>query len=579
MVRKDGLERLNSNYLLLVLWLFLTVFNINKAFHIDDSFHLEAAQHIVKNPGQPMSGSINWNDTDRKISDYNQPPLFFYLIALVGNTFGFTEVPMHILMALFSLLCLVYFKKIALHLQVEKPNFLLLLFVLCPALLINQNLMVDVPMLACLLGSTFFLLKGLENSKTLVYSMLWFSAGLLIKYSILPFGLLFGLTLILKGKFKELVYGIIPIFFLVAWGIWNFTEFGSSHFLDRPYHQLNFKLLFRFISCLGAVSLFLPALIGGFFKNKNIQISIAFIWVVFFALLMYAFLDNEIALHINTYITWYTITLGCLVLITTITAGILQLYKNKLTFIKNDTFILLLFSIVLTLAMILLPIFMASRHVLLVIPFILLSSHCVISKVRLPLKITTVVIGFAITVILGYSDWLFADFYRKSITEVEQKTTGRVWTRGHWGWQWYSRQVGMLFYDSKQEAALEIGDYIVFPTQLPKQPMSSLITIEGVDTLYEPTGFISFFSARNGRFYNSNLKRTFWSLSHIPLDTIVIAKVVDDFGVADIKKMIYQDSNWLEGVSLKAKQRNLTLDSMVTLDAEYLKWNSVNNGK
>ena len=50
-------------------------------------FHLEAAQHIQENPIHPMSGFVNWKDSPQPLSSFNQPPLFFYLIAITGKMF------------------------------------------------------------------------------------------------------------------------------------------------------------------------------------------------------------------------------------------------------------------------------------------------------------------------------------------------------------------------------------------------------------------------------------------------------------------------------------------------------------
>ncbi|MBK7286908.1 MAG: hypothetical protein IPI95_07260 [Flavobacteriales bacterium] len=50
-------------------------------------------------------------------------------------------------------------------------------------------------------------------------------------------------------------------------------------------------------------------------------------------------------------------------------------------------------------------------------------------------------------VLLTVSDKEFAGFYRdrapQIAREMKARTTGTVWSLGHWGWQWYSEQAGM----------------------------------------------------------------------------------------------------------------------------------------
>lgn len=578
-MKEFNLEKLRATHLVLILWVFLTLFNINKAYHIDDAFHLEAAEHIIKKPGRPMSGFINWNDTQHQISTYNQPPLFFYLIALVGYLFGFSEIPMHIMLSVFTFLCLLYFSKIAQHIKVKQHNLLLVVFVLCPALLINQNLMVDVPMLACLLGATYYLFLGLNNSKKLINSMLWFSAGLLIKYSILPFGLLFGLILLVRLKLKELVYGLIPITVLALWAMWNYIEFGSSHFLDRPSHQLNFGLFFSFTSCLGAIATFAPLLLGGIRKNKYYQLVVALIWTVLIVSLILSYFNPQLQNHINLNITNYTISIGFAVFLSILISTVSYLKKWSVSFFQTNEFVLLLFTVILSLSMILLPIFMASRHILLVIPFLLLYSEPLLNRAKTPLLIIYLSFSFVITCFLGFADWRFANSYRTVIPKVMEKVQGTTWSRGHWGWQWYSKKAGMKFYDSHNETAVQKGDYLVYATQLPKQPVSSRIEYVGVDSIYLESGFIDFFSARNGRFYNSNLIRTFWYLSKQPLDTIVIAKVTKEISVNNIMEVIYASPEWLKNIENDAVKQGVSLDSSVYLNALYVKNESIRKAK
>ena len=83
---------------------------------------------------------------------------------------------------------------------------MLIVFSFCPALIINQNLMVDVPILAVLLGTLFYTLKArkLKSLKNHIFAAILLSLGVLIKYTLLPIILLFIINYILSGELKKL---------------------------------------------------------------------------------------------------------------------------------------------------------------------------------------------------------------------------------------------------------------------------------------------------------------------------------------------------------------------------------------
>ena len=142
---------LNIAYLLSV-WLVVTSINFGKALHIDDTFYVEAATKILENPTRPMSGFINWTDQLEPIYENNQPPLWFYTIAVFGSVFGFSNYALHVLVSVFAFLCLFFFYKILKELQLKNKLLLIVLLGLNHAFLANQNVMTDIPLLSMILG-------------------------------------------------------------------------------------------------------------------------------------------------------------------------------------------------------------------------------------------------------------------------------------------------------------------------------------------------------------------------------------------------------------------------------------------
>src|SRR5690606_908996 len=84
----------------------------------------------------------------------------------------------------------------------------LVFFAFCPALIHNQNLMTDIPILALALGFLYYLFQftSHHNKKYLLKAALFCSASVLIKYSMLPLVPLGILHLALHGKFKLSYY-------------------------------------------------------------------------------------------------------------------------------------------------------------------------------------------------------------------------------------------------------------------------------------------------------------------------------------------------------------------------------------
>ena len=472
-----GTVKYNERNLLIGLWLFLTLINLNKAFHIDDTFHLEAAVQIAQDPLHPMSGSVNWNDTPHKISIYNQPPLFFFFIAGFGSVFGYTELPLHLLLSVFSFLALYYFQKITSMLHVQRAKILLILFALCPAFLVNQNLMVDIPLLACLLGAVYFLLKGIsfQSLKCYAWSMIWFSAGLLIKYSILPFAPLFALALLLNKQFKGLVFLLLPTLALVVWSWWNYSEYGAMHFFDRPVHQLDFDQFFNFVACLGAISPFFVSLIYGTFPDKMVKFLLLTTCVLFLLCIVSSFFGWLSIEVINGSLNTIFLGVGFSIFGLIAVQAVSSVLKKKWEYTKTKEFVIFALMMGFALFMIVSPQFMASRHLLLVVPFVLLFAHSLISKAGNTVNWLSISLAFLLSLSMGISDWLYANYYRKMAAETASLIEGRVWGLGHWGWQWYSQKEGMRFYDSEKEIAVGLGDYLVFPVHVPKQPISKRI--------------------------------------------------------------------------------------------------------
>ena len=191
----------------------MTAYNLAKPFHIDDTAHLEIARWIAGHPLHPMSGMLNWGGVNEPIYDTNQPHLYFYLLAGWASVFGYSEIALHALQSLFALACVVLFHRQALRFCPGVAVWLTALLVLGPAFVVEQNLMVDVPLLALwLLFFELLLLHRDSPAQTRRYVLagLVCGAAVLTKYSSLTLLPVLAASLLLERRVRQAWTVLVP---------------------------------------------------------------------------------------------------------------------------------------------------------------------------------------------------------------------------------------------------------------------------------------------------------------------------------------------------------------------------------
>ncbi|QNF34862.1 glycosyltransferase family 39 protein [Adhaeribacter swui] len=524
---------------LFLLWLLATSLNLTKAFHIDDAFHLAAAQWIEHHPFRPMSGKVLWDFGYVPISQYNQPPLYFYFVSWVGHVLGYREVPLHLMQAVFTLLAIYFFYKIA---RLLIPAYALLstaFLVLNPAFLINQNLMVDMPLLSLHLLFIYLLINPEFKSDWLRYGLAGFvlSLALLIKYTSLPLLVLFSIHLVLNKKFKFLITVLIPVGVLALWSLANYYEFNSFH-LFRPTAGFNLRhvgsQLLAYVLTLGAIVPFSLVYVAGYFKERRRLVASAVgLTISFLVLLILITYTGWITEKISRKALWVLHLLNGVTFLFLIIRGCLQNlnFKNLKKFLTSSSGLLILWAAGMAGFIILFAPFMATRHVLLVLPVFLIFGAKWLAYASQKIKIITLLFTTCLSLILGISDWFFADLYRQEAATARNKIKSNavVWTVGYWGWHWYSQQAGMQPYVASQSQPNQ-NDYFVIPANLPHQEFKQKNKLRLIEQKIIYRNFISFFAGSNiPGLYSTDRKNTSWKLTHLPLDTIQIYQVRESF--------------------------------------------------
>jgi 4-amino-4-deoxy-L-arabinose transferase-like glycosyltransferase len=458
---------------------------------------------------------------------HNQPPLFFYLVALTSVFFGYGEIPMHLLISIFTFFALLIFYNLTVLLNIKNTNTLILLLAFSPAFIVNQNLMTDIPVLTILLGFAFYLLKANLTGKNHFYILaaLLLGIGMLIKYSFLPLIVLLTIVIILNKAYKKLLVLLIPIGIIIAWSIWNYLEFGSIHMFGRA-NSIHIVKLWAFPGCIGAVTFFSISLLYANYKTSVVKpIIYATLSIVMLAIVL--FITNIVdEVFFSQFISVY-FTINGTFMCYAIASRFFSSFKLSTTLNSKPSSDLILFLFIGALMsfIILFAPFIATRHILLILPFALLFSAKQISIAPRTVNLSVISLTIILGILIGISDWKYADYYREMASEIKLPKDKKVWTAGHWGWQWYSKQNGMIEYSTNQ-SELNVGDLIVYPGGVSIQEFNKNTKLSVIEKVWDEPTLLTFVSGNNqASMYSSYLNKVPWTLSKSPIDTIFICEV------------------------------------------------------
>jgi len=289
------MNKYSGFWVLGLLWLLATTLNFSKAVHIDDTFHLEAAQWIADNPIRPMSACINWGDDIQDMYCSSQPALYFYLLAITGSLSGWSIHALHGMQSIFTLLALCFFFFTARNIAPRFANWLTIILGTNAAFLVNQNLMVDMPILAMGMMVLYFSLKPNPRSGDFAIANIAIGLSFLMKYTSITFAPIIALSIILRRKWWMVVWVAIPGILFLLWSALNYHEYHRIHLINRvpePFDIEVFKQkMISFVMVLGGISPFIITFffrwVKGSAKMVWIAISVLLILIIFFVLGFY----------------------------------------------------------------------------------------------------------------------------------------------------------------------------------------------------------------------------------------------------------------------------------------------------
>jgi len=540
------LKRDFSVVLILALWCFATLWNIDKAFHIDDAAHMAFAQWIAIDPWHPMSGLIFDDGQFFPIHWTNQPSLYFYLMALWAKLWGWSEVSMHALIALFSLWAIVSFDKLTKHFcehNRSTQSLVLCLFALCPAFVVGQNTMVDVPLLAITLAFYWALLcPQYSGHQRYLLAGLLCSAALLTKYTSLVLIPAMALQMIVTQHKRYWAYLLIPIGALVAWSLFNIADFGHPHLFGRSaggsggkLHWGQLRLIFWWIGILGAICPFVLALLIAQYQQASSQLAKRS-WLFLILSSAIAPCLVIICIAIQPSARWidlifnYAFLASGVGLLAMLFLAIGRTQKHLVQDRKPQMILLMYWFISVSVFIVALAPFLAIRHALLAIPPLLLllfaqvptsSANVKLSKTLSMLAIT---LSIGITSLLASADNWFAGVYKEKAPQIALQLSQHlgpnqhIWYSGMWGWAWYAKQAGITPFD-RQHPAMREGDLLITSEYGSQPQLPNLSLVEQIEIT--PTKWYQYFASTG--LYQSDMRP--WQFRTTPIDILKVYRV------------------------------------------------------
>lgn len=502
MSRTDQAEKTPVLWLV-ALWAFATLLNLTMPYHIDDTAHLLIAEWIQSNPLNPMSGTLSWGNVPEPIFATNQPHFFFYLMAGVMAVFGPSPLALHLMLSVFTFAAIWWGYALFRRYIPGVALYATAAFVLAPGFLINQNIMVDTPLLAMITGAMYFITKEPLKGRDAGIAFLLFTLALLTKYTALfLYPAMVWAALVHR---RTLVWALLPIAGLVLWSLFNIYDFGDVHILNRPPNGRGLvpspKLTYGVVAAMGAFATpFAAALIFG----HKWRLAWAALWgatVIAFVAIGMAFFGEDPIFYVflNGLLFAGCIVLGVaaalyslqfLVALVTSRGNVVAWYQNNRVELALLAWLLGGVGFLATF-----PPFMATRHVMLLMPPLIILAFAG-KDILLTKRVSATVLGLwtVFAVYVFENDRQFAVFYRdmapKMAAEAEKVAgpNAKIFTRGHWGWQWYIRGTGMIEYTGDPNQ-IQSGDILVDPVNTSEIPIDNMDDYELIETFWQERRF------------------------------------------------------------------------------------------
>lgn len=536
MVRIRGTTTIALALLIAIAW----AFNFTKPIHVDDTAYLRMAAHVAQAPLDPMGLMLNWGGESRRAFDeMNQPPLFFYVLAAVRQVSPSWEIAGHVTLAIASAAAILFCFGVARRVAPRAAVLVTAACALGPAFLPAQNVMTDVPLLACWLGAIYFLLRAGEgDAPSRDYAMAGLAAAIasLVKYKSL--GLLAAVAVVVvTRRHRSGVWALaIPVAALAAWSIWNVELYGRAHLLARSVPAEAAAIAGKAVDWTSGLGLTLPwawlvLARRPFGRRTTIAAGLAVACAIgIFAVMRVDRLgDTQAAL-----VTAILVANGVAALAGVAGAVAAGLGREASPIDRDRTLVLVSWLAGAAGFAIVLAPFMAIRHVLLAVPpiaLLVIRHHGPWLQTR-PVAVGVVMLTALPGAALAAADYAWAAVYPRAAAELAVKypaPPASIVAVGHWGWQWYAGQRGWQEYDAGR-TVLKPGGYVFEPKNVTRPLLSREHTRQLVTAgeLRVPVSALTFLRTAPLYSYSWRMGLAPLAFNRAPIETVTVLAVRPD---------------------------------------------------
>jgi hypothetical protein len=171
-----------------VVALVLTAVNLAKPLSVDDPAYYDIAHYILQHPLDPYGGVLSWwGGGTSPQSNVTSPPLFMYWLAAGMALFGESELACKLWMLPFALMLTWAVERLGRRFAPGLEGPLTWIVALSPPVLVDFNLLLDVPVVACGLAAVAVLIDAVDRGRIgrAVVAGLLAAAACSIKYTAL----------------------------------------------------------------------------------------------------------------------------------------------------------------------------------------------------------------------------------------------------------------------------------------------------------------------------------------------------------------------------------------------------------
>lgn len=465
--------------------------SLGKPVHIDDALYLHIARQILQHPLDPYSGPINWQQVTQPAYKVSiSPPLMSYQFAAVTAIFADSEIALHVSMIPWAILASWGIYRLS-ERYCRLPLEATLAVMLAPAVVVGLNLMLDVPLLACIVTSLECGLRFSDHRRFrwAMASLLFGAAAVLVKFAGIVLAPLAIVVAIERRQWRPLIVAIGPAAAYFAWQQFSRAMYGTA----QADQGLGF--LERFKTDL-------PRMVG----ERTLT--------------MFVLLG---------------MTLSAWVSLLTLFGGKSVAAAKDLPTSKSGRWTLLAWMFGTAAFVILFGPFVAVRSFLpLCPPLVWLTVRAIEGRRRgrslLRVSIALVVL---LSGLLQWADWRWAAVYPEMVATIRAKYADKgkpILFVGHWGWQHYCEKAGFIPWEFNVTTP-PVNALVLVPLRPDRQMVMPNVrpyfrTLETFEIPPHPLRLTTWNREHGIRFYGGDFGEIPWGFTNDVTDRIAVCEIV-----------------------------------------------------